>query len=141
MIQVKRLTESAKMLNRGSPEAAGYDVHADEDVTLWPMERKMVSTGISMAIPEGKVALIWPRSKLASKHGIQVLAGVVDSDYRGEVKVVLLNSNERPVDFKVGDAIAQILIQEVTQEDTVEVSGLSDTVRGSAGIDDDDLRL
>lgn len=141
MIQVKRLTKTAKMLERGSPEAAGYDICADEHAVLFQGDQLMISTGISMAIPAGKVALIWPRSKLANKFGIQVLAGVVDSDYRGEVKVILKNGYNGAFRIKPGDAIAQVLIQDVTQTEAIEVSELDATVRGSAGINDDDLRL
>ncbi|PYQ48449.1 MAG: dUTP diphosphatase [Acidobacteria bacterium] len=91
--------------------AAGADLRAAEAVTLPPGGRAAVPTGLSLEIPPGHVGLVWPRSGLAVRHGIDMLAGVIDSDYRGEVKVVLVNHGQEPFAIAAGDRIAQLLVQ------------------------------
>jgi len=91
--------------------AAGADLRASEPVTLPPGGRAAVPTGLHLEIPPGHVGLVWPRSGLAVRHGIDTLAGVIDSDYRGEVNVVLVNHGQEPVTIAAGDRIAQLLIQ------------------------------
>jgi dUTP pyrophosphatase len=112
---------------------AGADLKASEDTVISSKGRCLVSTGISIAIPIGCVGLIWPRSGLAVKHGIDSGAGVVDSGYRGEIRVLLFNHSD--VDFKVmkGDRIAQILIQKVENSLFVKVETLDETERGAGG--------
>ncbi len=132
-MKIKLLTENAIAPKRATEHAAGYDIFCSEHITLIPSARALISTGFAMAIPHGKVALIWPRSGLAGKFGIDSLAGCVDSDYRGTVKVALINHGDAVVEFKAGDRIAQMLIQDVYQEPVVIVDDLDDTQRGAGG--------
>lgn len=134
MIEVKRTGEHALPLpSRASYGAAGFDLMAADGVTVYPGQRAMIATGFAWAIPDGYVGMIRPRSGLAVKHGIDVLAGVIDSDYRGEVKVVLINHGERAVEFQQGDRIAQMVIQPVIMSEIEEVSDLGETERGAGG--------
>jgi dUTP pyrophosphatase len=112
---------------------AGSDLRASEEITIPSKGRCLVPTGISMAIPKGYVGLIWPRSGLAVKHGIDSGAGVIDSGYRGEIRVLLFNHSD--ADFKVvkGDRIAQILIQKVETSQFIQVETLDETERGAGG--------
>jgi dUTP pyrophosphatase len=95
--------------------AAGADLRASQPVTLPPGGRAAVPTGIHLEIPPGHVGLVWPRSGLALRHGIDTLAGVIDSDYRGEVKVVLVNHGQEAFAIAAGDRIAQLLVQPVVR--------------------------
>ena len=112
--------------------AAGADLRAAEALTLAPGARAAVATGISVEIPPGHVGLVWPRSGLAVRHGIDTLAGVVDSDYRGEVKVVLVNHGTEPVAIAAGDRIAQLLVQPVVRVRFTRAA-LAPTGRGAGG--------
>jgi dUTP pyrophosphatase len=112
--------------------AAGADLRAAEAVTLAPGARAAVPTGISLEIPAGHVGLVWPRSGLAVRHGIDTLAGVIDSDYRGEVKVVLVNHGTEPVAIAAGDRIAQLLVQPVARVRFTRAA-LAPTGRGAGG--------
>jgi dUTP pyrophosphatase len=132
-MKIKLLHENAMAPVRATEHAAGYDIFCNEHITLIPGARALISTGFAMAIPHGMVALIWPRSGLAGKHGVDSLAGVVDSDYRGEVRVALINHGHANVEFKPGDRIAQMLVQQVYQESVVVVDDLDDTQRGAGG--------
>lgn len=137
----KKLHPAAQIPTRGSDYAAGLDLCTIETVIIPPGKRALLRTGFAMAIPKGTVALIWPRSKLAAKFGIDRLAGVVDADYRGEVMISLVNHGDDPVELRKGDKVAQMLIQEVCEAEFEEVTELDDTERGSAGINSADLRL
>jgi dUTP diphosphatase len=112
--------------------AAGADLRAAEAITLPPGQRAAVPTGISVEIPPGHVGLVWPRSGLAVRHGIDTLAGVIDSDYRGEVKVVLVNHGQEPLAIAAGDRIAQLLVQPVARVRFTRAA-LAPTVRGPGG--------
>jgi dUTP pyrophosphatase len=112
--------------------AAGADLRAAEAVTLAPGARAAVATGISLEIPAGHVGLVWPRSGLAVRQGIDTLAGVIDSDYRGEVKVVLVNHGTEPVAVAAGDRIAQLLVQPVARVRFTRAA-LAPTGRGAGG--------
>lgn len=116
-----------------TPGAAGADLRAAEPVTLLPGARAAVATGIRLSLPEGHVGLIWPRSGLAVKHGVDTLAGVVDADYRGEVKVVLVNHGAEPVRLEAGDRIAQLLVQRVERVQFAKAGSLDATARGEGG--------
>jgi len=118
---------------RSSEHAAGADLFAVESFILAPGERRTISTGLSMAIPAGYVGLVWPRSGLALKHGIDTMAGVVDSDYRGEVKVLLINHGKHPFKIQKGDRIAQMLIQKVESANYRMMDVLPGTRRGEKG--------
>jgi dUTP pyrophosphatase len=117
----------------GSAAAAGADLKASSDVVLAPGERAAVPTGLHLEIPDGHVGLIWPRSGLAVKHGIDTLAGVVDSDYRGEVRVVLINHGPEPFVIRAGDRVAQLLVQKVERVAFVQAETISQTGRGAGG--------
>ncbi len=114
-------------------DAAGADLRASEARTLAPGERAVVPTGLRVEIPAGHVGLVWPRSGLAVRHGIDTLAGVIDSDYRGEVKVVLVNHGAEPFRVEPGDRIAQLLVQRVERVDFARASGLAESARGESG--------
>jgi len=118
-----------------TPGAAGMDVVAAEDVTLAPGARHAVATGFSLAIPEGYEIQVRPRSGLALKHGITVpnTPGTIDSDYRGEVKVILINHGAEPFSVHRGDRIAQLVLAPVTLAVWLEVVELDDTARGAGG--------
>lgn len=117
--------------------AAGLDLLAavDGTITLAPGARALVPTGLAMALPAGFEAQVRPRSGLAAKHGVTVLntPGTIDADYRGEVKVILINLGDDPFEISRGDRIAQMVIAPVLQADIVEVEVLSETERGSGG--------
>lgn len=118
------------------PGDAGADLRARADVSLAPGERKLVATGVSIALPNGYVALIHPRSGLATKHGLTVVnaPGTVDAGYRGEISVTLLNTDKnQAIELKRGDRIAQMVIQRVEYAQFVSVEELSDTSRGTGG--------
>lgn len=121
-------------LFRANASDAGIDIRAAEDATVRPMQRVSVSTGLRLEIPEGYYGRIAPRSGLALRHGIDVLAGVVDSGYRGEVKVILFNTDTEEVfPVSAGDKIAQLIIEKHYNPEFVEVEDLTSTDRGSGG--------
>ncbi len=115
--------------------AAGMDVVAAEDLTLAPGARHAVATGFAMAIPPGYEVQVRPRSGLALKHGITCLntPGTIDSDYRGEVKVILANLGSEPFEIKRGDRIAQLVPAPVQRAELSEVDSLDETARGAGG--------
>lgn len=119
--------------------AAGFDIMAaigeSEPVSLAPGKRAALPTGLAMELPDGFEAQVRPRSGLAAKHGITVLntPGTIDADYRGEVKVILINHGDETFTVERGMRIAQIVIQAVTQADLIVAESLSDTVRGDKG--------
>lgn len=132
-IKIKKLHPDAIIPHYNHEGDAGMDVYAIEDVVLWPNEPVGVPTGISMELPKGYVALIWDKSGLALKEGIKTMAGVGDSNYRGEYKIVLLNTTNQYYYVKKGQKIAQILIQPIMKAEIEEVSELSNTTRGKGG--------
>ncbi|WP_425256465.1 dUTP diphosphatase [Pseudarthrobacter sp. J47] len=118
------------------PGDAGADLRCTVDVRLEPGERKLVPTGVAIALPEGFVALIHPRSGLATKHGLTVVnaPGTVDAGYRGEIAVTLLNTDSsEAIELRRGDRIAQMVIQRVEHAQFVPVNELSGSVRGAGG--------
>ena len=135
IVKFNRISDSARAPSRANPTDAGADIYSIEQCIIQPLERKAVATGIKMEIPEGYYARIAPRSGLAVKNGIDVLAGVVDSSYRGEIKVVLYNTDKSNSFFvNPGDRIAQLIIEKHYNFDLIEVvEELSDTDRGSGG--------
>jgi dUTP pyrophosphatase len=116
-----------------SEGAAGADLRSREAVLLPPGGRAAVGTGLTLEIPAGHVGLVWPRSGLAVRHGIDTLAGVIDSDYRGEVRVVLVNHGQEPFQVQPGDRVAQLLVQRVERATFACGSGLAGTARGAGG--------
>ena len=115
--------------------AAGLDLRADEPFSLAPGERRLVPTGLAMAIPPGHEGQVRPRSGLAVKHGVALVnaPGTIDSDYRGEVKVLLVNLGQAPVAFARGDRIAQLVVAPVARAAIALVDDLAGTGRGSGG--------
>tara|TARA_R110002020_G_scaffold194354_10_gene395168 strand:+ start:14728 stop:15240 length:513 start_codon:yes stop_codon:yes gene_type:complete len=133
-IKVKQLSEDARLPTKANESDAGFDLYASEDTQIPSGERVMVSTSISLAIHDGWVGLIWPRSGMAVKQGVDVFAGVIDAGYRGEVKVCLYNSGKDTVEIKTGDRIAQLLIQKLANTTLAWTHGeLDDTGRGEGG--------
>ena len=136
-VRIRRLPhgEGLPLPAYATPGAAGMDVVAAEEVTLAPGGRHPVATGFSVAIPEGFEIQVRPRSGLALKHGITVpnTPGTIDSDYRGELKVILINHGAEPFPIHRGDRIAQLVLAPVTLAAWVEVAELDETERGAGG--------
>jgi len=136
-VRIKRLPhgEGLTLPAYATPGAAGMDVLAAEDVTLAPGARHAVATGFSVAIPAGYEIQVRPRSGLALKHGISVpnTPGTIDSDYRGELKVIVINHGAEAFAIARGDRIAQLVLAPVTQAAWDEVAELDDTARGAGG--------
>ncbi|WP_230202542.1 dUTP diphosphatase [Paenibacillus ihumii] len=138
-VQIKRLAgnEDLELPRKMSEQASGFDLYAaiTDEVVLQPGQRTLIPTGFALAMPAGLEAQIRPRSGLAFKHGITCLntPGTVDADYRGEVKVLLINHGDEPFTFRRGERIAQMVFQIVPEVNLVQVDELSDTVRGTGG--------
>lgn len=135
-VLVTRLDPDLVLPRYAKPGDAGADIVSRIDVTLAPGERALVPTGIAIALPDGYVALVHPRSGLAVKHGVTMVnsPGTVDAAYRGELQIILINHDrDEAVSFKRGDRIAQLVIQKVEHADFIEVSELPGSGRGSGG--------
>ena len=138
MIQVNIINTSTNELPRyETPQSAGVDLRAnlDHPIELKPLQRTLVSTGLFMELPIGFEAQIRPRSGLAIKHGITVLntPGTIDADYRGEVKIILVNLSDTVFEIRHGERIAQMVIHSCTQAEFIEVEELNETKRGAGG--------
>ena len=140
-MQYTKLTEDAKSPTRGSEFAAGFDLCTIENADILPGKSAVLKTGIAFAIDKGFGGFIEPRSKLGAKKQVQVLAGLIDSDYRGEVMIALLNSGDSTLELRKGDKIAQIVFAPIFSGHLELVGDLSDTVRGKNGINCLDMRL
>jgi dUTP pyrophosphatase len=135
-LKILRIDSHAVIPDKGSFEAAGYDLYSIEENYLSPGQRKLFRTGIKLAIPLGLYARIAPRSGLAFKKGIDVMAGVVDSDYTGEISVILINLGQEHVKISKGDKIAQMIFEHHTNMQITEIlneQDLKSTQRGSKG--------
>jgi dUTP diphosphatase len=135
-LRFRRLKVAARPPTQAHDGDAGYDLHAAEAATIGPGERASVGTGIAVAIPEGQAGLVIPRSGLAAKHGISVVnaPGLIDSGYRGELRVLLLNTDRsEPFSVEPGDRIAQLVLVRVETEELEEVAELDETARGVGG--------
>jgi len=142
VLKFVKLSEDAKAPYKSRESDAGYDLCCVEDVIVRAGERVSVKTGVAVAIPEGYVGLIWPRSGLAVKNGIDVLAGVIDSGYTGEIVVCILNTDTfYDHHFKKGDKIAQIIFQPYLTFDLQQVQSLENTDRGTKGFGSSDERI
>lgn len=130
--KVQRLSSDAILPRKDNPSDAGIDIFTNESYTLKVGESHAFTTGMAVEIPEGYVALLWDRSGLGSK-GIHRLAGVIDAGYRGEWKVVLLNTTKQPFEIKKGDKIIQCIVQKFEKTRIKEVKKLSSTTRGKKG--------
>lgn len=132
VLQVQLLTANARAPQRQTMGAAGYDLYSVEDVVVSPGTRLCVSTGIAMALPMGTYGRVAPRSSL-SLVGIDVGAGVIDGDYRGEVKVLIVNNGTMDAEIKAGSRIAQLIIEVVATPSVQIVDVLRSTERGEGG--------
>ncbi|WP_407924169.1 dUTP diphosphatase [Corynebacterium occultum] len=135
-IPLKRLDPDLPMPRRAHRGDAGVDLYAAEDLLLEPGQRGLVGTGVALALPLGTVGLVHPRSGLAARHGLSIVnaPGTVDADYRGEIKVNLINLDPvEKVEISRGMRIAQLLIQRVELVDFLEVEDLDETERGTGG--------
>lgn len=132
-VETRAIYENSVIPGQAKQGDAGYDLSAGHDGVIAPGDWDGFGTGIAVAIPEGYVGFIRPRSGLAVKHGIDVLGGVIDSGYRGELRVVLLNNGHKEFEVCEGDRIAQLVIQPVASVTFTEVPALPDSVRGEGG--------
>ena len=144
IVNVKKLEDSAVVPTKGSTGAAGYDLYAysekneydaTDEISIKPHSYATIGTGIAMEIPEGYVGLVYVRSGLGIKHGLMPrnAVGVIDSDYRGEIMVCLLNTSSEWVTIHKGDRIAQIVLTPYLNAEMNEVEELTDTKRGAGG--------
>jgi len=131
--RVVTLRPGARIPHRGSDGAAGYDLHSAIDVIAPPGVQTLVPTGLAIAVPEGTYGRVAPRSGLAVKRAIDVLAGVVDPDFRGEVCVVLFNHSKEPFEISAGDRIAQMVFETCETPEIVRVDSLAVTGRAAQG--------
>ncbi|SLM34390.1 dutp pyrophosphatase [Lasallia pustulata] len=130
---VKKLSTKAKTPTRGSAYAAGYDLYSAQNTTIPARGKALVDTDIAIAVPAGTYGRIAPRSGLASKNFIDTGAGVIDADYRGQVKVLLFNHAETDFDVKEGDRVAQLVLERIYTPEIVEVAELEESVRAAGG--------
>lgn len=133
VLRFQRRHELARLPTRGSQLAAGLDLYSVEELTIAAGQRALVSTGLSAAIPAGFYGRVAPRSGLAVEHGLDVLAGVIDSDYRGEIRCALINHGREPLRIEVGQRIAQLIIEAIATPEPVWADELEETARGAGG--------
>jgi dUTP pyrophosphatase len=132
-VKIKKINPDAVIPAYGRAGDAGLDLFSCEDCILAPGERHLFKLGFALELCPGTVGLMWDRSGMATNHGIHALAGVIDSNYRGEVCCVLYNTSRQPYTITKGDKIAQMLIQKFEQADFKQVDALSDSERGGNG--------
>ena len=134
-LAVKLLHPAAQLPRQAHPGDAGADLFSVEEVTIPAGERRDVGTGLALAIPWGYAGFVQPRSGLAFKHGIMVVnsPGLIDAGYRGEVRVSLYNSGREPFVVRVGERIAQLVVQRVEEAAFVAMAELPETIRGEGG--------
>ncbi|KAL5335109.1 dUTPase-like protein [Aspergillus crustosus] len=130
---VKKLTSTARAPTRGSAFAAGYDLYSAKEIVIPAKGKALVDTGLAIAVPEGTYGRVAPRSGLASKHFIDTGAGVIDADYRGEVKVLLFNFSDVDFTIKEGDRVAQLVLERIYTPEVLVVEELEESVRGIGG--------
>ena len=136
VVPIKRIDPDVELPSYAYEGDAGLDLRANESVVLKPFERRLISTGIAIAIPEGYAGFVQPRSGMALKRGLSMAntPGLIDSHYRGELKVVAINLDpEKDIVIERGERIAQLVIQQVSVVTLFEVSELDDTDRGAGG--------
>jgi len=135
VLDVRRLDPDLPLPAYAHPGDAGLDLFAADTTTLQPGERALIASGVAVAIPEGYVGLVHPRSGLAVDHGLTVLnaPGTIDSGYRGEIKVLLVNHGQDAVEIRHGQRMAQLILMRVDMVDVREVDRLDTTARGSGG--------
>jgi dUTP pyrophosphatase len=136
VVPVKLLSAAARLPERAYEHDAAYDLYAAEDALLPPLGRAVIGTGIALGLPAGLAALTLPRSGLAARHGISIVnaPGLIDPGYRGEVRIILLNTDrEEPFSVRAGDRVAQLLFLPLTTVSLLPVSELDETRRGAQG--------
>ncbi|KAG2731714.1 hypothetical protein G9P44_005301 [Scheffersomyces stipitis] len=134
-LRVLLRSENATLPTKGSALAAGYDIYASENGLVPAHGQGMIGTDITVCVPYGTYGRVAPRSGLAAKHGISTGAGVVDADYRGELKVILFNHSEKDFVVEKGDRIAQLVLEKIVNAEIKQISleELDDTIRGEGG--------
>ena len=132
-VKATLLNDKALLPTKSHFDDAGYDLYASEDNVVVGRQRNTIKTGVSLEMPTYFAGLIWPRSGLSVRKGIDVLAGVIDSGYRGEIMVCLYNTSDEDVEIKRGDRIAQIIFQEVPRVSLILSDSLGSSQRGSDG--------
>jgi dUTP pyrophosphatase len=132
-LEFKKLDVNATLPTRGSASAAGLDLYSIEAACLRPNQRSLVRTGLAVAIPEGFYGRLAPRSGLATKNGLDVLAGVIDADYRGEIQCLLHNTSDEIVELAAQTRICQLIIEKIITPTPLLVEELMSTTRGSGG--------
>jgi dUTP pyrophosphatase len=134
-LRFRRLADEARLPSRAHAGDAGLDLHAAERATIGPGERASVGTGVAVEVPPGHAGLVLPRSGLAARHGIALVnaPGLIDSGYRGEIRVLLLNTDREPFEVEPGDRIAQLLLTPFAEADPVESEALAVTARAGPG--------
>jgi len=133
VLRFKKLDPRAVLPKRGSALAAGLDVCSIEDVEIGPKQRVTVRTGLAVAIPQGFYGRIAPRSGLAAKKGLDVLSGVIDADYRGEVLCLLYNTGDETINLPAGSKICQLIIEQIITPNAEWATELDETARGAGG--------
>jgi dUTP pyrophosphatase len=133
VLSFKRLDPRAILPSRGSEFAAGLDIYTIEDLTIEPGERRLARTGLAVAIPEGYYGRIAPRSGLATKNGLDTLAGVIDADYRGEIGCLLYNAGSETIQLLLGSKICQLIIEKIITPAPAWAEEITETDRGSGG--------
>jgi dUTP pyrophosphatase len=132
-LRFKKLHPEAQLPTRGSAEAAGLDLSAVERVTIRPGGRAAVRTGLAVAIPRGFYGRVAPRSGLAVRQGLDVLAGVIDADYRGEILCALVNHGSEPFEVEPGARVAQLIVEAIALPEPTWADDLEETERGAGG--------
>ncbi len=132
-IKVKKVFPEAKIPSRANDNDAGYDLYSTESTPLTPLSRQSICTGICVEIPKGYYGRVAPRSGLALKAGIDVLGGVIDSGYRDEIKVILINLGEGLVSIEEGDRVAQLIIEKCEDVEWEHTDLLNPSERGESG--------
>lgn len=133
ILRFKKLDQRAMLPQRGSALAAGLDIFCIEDVDIPARQRAAARTGLAVAIPAGFYGRIAPRSGLAAKKGLDVLSGVIDSDYRGEVLCLLYNTSAETINLPAGSKICQLIIEQIITPEAAWANELDDTARGAGG--------
>ncbi|KAF2836581.1 dUTP diphosphatase [Patellaria atrata CBS 101060] len=132
-LQIKKLSEKGRAPTRGSAFAAGYDIYSAQSTTVPARGKALVETDIAIAVPPGTYGRIAPRSGLASKHSINVGAGVIDADYRGPLKILLFNLSDTDFSIAEGDRIAQLILERIWTPEVLMVEELEESARGVGG--------
>ncbi len=130
LLKIKKLSKDAILPSYAHEDDAGMDLFSVEDVLILKGQRVQVSTGIATEIPKGHVGLIWDKSGLSHKYGLKTLGGVIDSSYRGEIKVGMINLGDEDYKIEKGHKVAQMIIQEKITMQIMEVDDLEDSARG-----------